>query len=134
MSPKASARSGRVYRFRASLRPPRDAGRSRSALGPTLLVTGVVMTTIALFVLWDHGGDWFVISRLRFSGLLPVDNVIPSYVENLMPWSVVSRPLAGVPPTIDLAVGYSKTNTSAILKLFLSRLDELISHVSKRER
>jgi LysR family transcriptional regulator, hca operon transcriptional activator len=60
--------------------------------------------------------------------------LIPSYVENLMPWSVVSRPLAGEPPTIDLAVGYSKTNKSAILKLFLSRLDELISHVSKRER
>ena len=37
----------------------------------------------------------------------------------------VSRPLEGEAPTIDLAVGYSKANTSPILKLFLSRLEEL---------
>jgi LysR family hca operon transcriptional activator len=58
--------------------------------------------------------------------------LIPAYVEKLMPWSVVSRPLAGDVPTIDLAIGYSKANTSPILKLFLSRVDELISRVSKR--
>jgi hypothetical protein len=38
---------------------------------------------------------------------------------------VVSRPLEGEAPTIDLAVGYSKANSSPILKLFLSRLEEL---------
>jgi LysR family transcriptional regulator, hca operon transcriptional activator len=27
---------------------------------------------------------------------------------------------------IDVAVGYSKSNTSPILKLFLSRLDEMV--------
>ena len=59
--------------------------------------------------------------------------LIPSYVENLMPWSVVSRPIAGDGPTIDLAVGYSKTNQSPILKLFLSRLDELMERVSGSE-
>jgi LysR family hca operon transcriptional activator len=56
--------------------------------------------------------------------------LIPAYVENLMPWSVVSRPLAGDVPTIDLAVGYKKTNNSPVLKLFLARLDELIARVS----
>ena len=40
---------------------------------------------------------------------------------------VVSRPLEGQAPTIDVAVGYSKSNTSPILKLFLSRLDELVA-------
>jgi len=53
--------------------------------------------------------------------------LIPAYVENLMPWSVVSRPLAGEPPTIDLAVGYRKTNPSPVLKLFLSHLEELVA-------
>ncbi|HEY1396016.1 LysR family transcriptional regulator [Roseateles sp.] len=53
--------------------------------------------------------------------------LIPSYVENLLPWSVVSRPLAGEQPAIDLVVGYSKANTSHALKLFVSRLDELIA-------
>ena len=43
-----------------------------------------------------------------------------------MPASVVSRPLQGEPPMIDLAVGYSESNTSPVLKLFLSRLDELV--------
>ena len=51
--------------------------------------------------------------------------LIPDYVENLLPWSVVSRPLAGEVPTIDLVVGHSRSNASPILKLFLSRLGEL---------
>lgn len=51
--------------------------------------------------------------------------LMPAYAKNLLPWSVVSRPLEDEAPTIDLAVGYSKSNTSPILKLFLSRLDEL---------
>jgi LysR family transcriptional regulator, hca operon transcriptional activator len=51
--------------------------------------------------------------------------LMPAYAKNLLPWSVVSRPLEGEAPTIDLAVGYSKANTSPILKLFLSRIEEL---------
>jgi LysR family hca operon transcriptional activator len=58
--------------------------------------------------------------------------LIPAYVENLMPWSVISRPLEGEVPTIDLVIGYSLANTSPILKLFLSRVNELISRVGKR--
>ncbi len=50
----------------------------------------------------------------------------PAYLQALMPWSVVSRPLAGEVPTIDLVVGHSKTNESPVLKMFLSRLPELI--------
>lgn len=50
--------------------------------------------------------------------------LMPAYAKNLLPWSVVSRPLKGEAPTIDLAVGYSKANTSPILLLFLSRVDE----------
>lgn len=58
--------------------------------------------------------------------------LISDYVENLMPWSFVSRPLAGEAPTIDLVVGYSRSNTSPVLKLFLSRLDELVARVSAK--
>jgi LysR family hca operon transcriptional activator len=57
---------------------------------------------------------------------------MPAYAKNLLPWSVVSRPLEGEAPTIDLVVGYNKANTSRTLKLFLSRLDELIARVSKK--
>lgn len=55
--------------------------------------------------------------------------LIPAYVENLMPWSVVSRPLKGAAPTIDLVVGYSRANKSPVLRLWLSRLNELIANV-----
>jgi LysR family hca operon transcriptional activator len=37
--------------------------------------------------------------------------LMPAYAKNLLPWSVVSRPLEGDTPTIDLVVGYSKGNT-----------------------
>src|SRR4029077_7025512 len=52
--------------------------------------------------------------------------LLPAYAKNLLPLPVISRPLEGGAPTIELAVGYSKSNASPILKLFLSRLDELV--------
>jgi LysR family hca operon transcriptional activator len=52
---------------------------------------------------------------------------MPAYAKNLLPWSVVSRPLEGEAPTIDVAVGYSKANTSPVLKLFLSKVDALVT-------
>jgi len=58
--------------------------------------------------------------------------LLPLYARNFLPWSVVSRSLKGHAPTIDLMVGYHKANTSTLLKLFLSRIDELIARVSKR--
>lgn len=52
--------------------------------------------------------------------------LLPAYVEPLLPWSVVSRPLEGEPPAIDLAVGYRRDNMSPILAMFLSRINMLI--------
>ncbi|MDR6936660.1 LysR family transcriptional regulator [Luteibacter sp. 3190] len=52
--------------------------------------------------------------------------LLPAYVEPLLPWSVVSRPLAGTVPTIDLAVGYREDNPSPVLKTFLSCIDQVI--------
>jgi LysR family hca operon transcriptional activator len=57
-------------------------------------------------------------------------SLVPAYLQALMPWSVVSRPLAGEVPTIDLVVGHSRTNESPVLKMFLSRLEELIGLAS----
>jgi LysR family hca operon transcriptional activator len=73
----------------------------------------------------DHGVDnmAMVMSLVASTGGLAL---MPAYAKNLLPESVVSRPLEGEVPTIDVAVGYSKSNTSPILKLFLSRLDELV--------
>jgi len=58
--------------------------------------------------------------------------LLPAYAQKMLPSSVISRPLRGDVPTIDLVVGYSKMNTSPILKLFVSRIDDLIARVSKK--
>jgi len=58
--------------------------------------------------------------------------LLPAYAQNFLPGSVTSRPLKGDVPTIDLVIGYSNTNTSPILKLFLSRVDDLIARVSQK--
>jgi DNA-binding transcriptional LysR family regulator len=52
--------------------------------------------------------------------------LMPDYAINLMPASVVSRPLAGEAPAIEVAVGCSASNTSPILQVFRSRLEDLI--------
>ncbi len=53
--------------------------------------------------------------------------LLPAYVKPLLPWPVVSRPLAGDPPTVELAVGYRRDNLSPVLSTFLSGLDGLIA-------
>ena len=57
---------------------------------------------------------------------------LPAYAQNLLPRSVTSRPLKGDTPIVDLVLGYKKSNPSPILKLLLSRLDELVARVSKK--
>jgi len=57
--------------------------------------------------------------------------LLPAYAQNFLPSSVTSRPLKGSTPTVDLVLGYRKSNESSILKLLLSRLDELVARVSK---
>jgi LysR family transcriptional regulator, hca operon transcriptional activator len=57
--------------------------------------------------------------------------LLPAYTQNFLPWSVTSRPLLGDIPTIDLMLGYSAKNTSPIVKLFLSRVGELIDRVKR---
>jgi LysR family transcriptional regulator, hca operon transcriptional activator len=53
--------------------------------------------------------------------------LLPAYAKNFLPRAVISRPLAVDPPTIDLVIGYRKSNSSPTLRLFLSRVDDLIS-------
>jgi LysR family hca operon transcriptional activator len=60
--------------------------------------------------------------------------LLPVYAENFLASSLTSRPLKGDTPTVDLVLGYKKSNKSPILKLLLSRLDELVARVSKREK
>ena len=58
--------------------------------------------------------------------------LLPAYAQNFLPSSVTSRPLKGDAPTIDLVLGYKKSNESPVLKLLLSRLDELVARALKK--
>ena len=73
----------------------------------------------------DHGIDNMAMAISLVASTRGVA-LMPEYAKNLLPPSVVSRPLEGEAPTIDIAVGYSKSNTSPVLELFVSRLDELV--------
>ena len=58
--------------------------------------------------------------------------LLPAYAQNFLPSSVTSRPLKGDVPTVDLVLGYRKSNPSPILKILLSRLDELVAHAANK--
>jgi LysR family hca operon transcriptional activator len=58
----------------------------------------------------------------------------PLYAQNLLPKAVVSRPIQGAPPMVDLVLGYNEANTSPLLKFLLTKVDELKFRVSKHDR
>jgi len=80
----------------------------------------------------DHEADHLAMAMSLVASTRGVA-LLPAYARNLLPASLTSRPLQGEVPTIELVVGYSKTNTSPILKLFLSRIDDLIARVAKKD-
>jgi len=73
----------------------------------------------------DHGVDNMAMAMSLVASTRGLA-LMPAYAKSLLPWSVVSRPLEGEEPTIELAVGYDTSNSSPILKVFLSRLNELL--------
>jgi len=79
----------------------------------------------------DHEADHLSMGMSLIASTHGV-GLLPAYAQNFLPSSVTSRPLKGDTPTIELVLGYKKSNESPILKLLLSRLDELVARVSKK--
>ena len=57
--------------------------------------------------------------------------LLPASIKDVLPPSVVSRPLRGEQPTIDLMVGYRRDNDSPILRVFLAKLGELLERLAR---
>lgn len=91
-------------------------------------------------VLRDVIRDYFKRMGVEITPHLEVDNfamaislvastrgvaLLPASAKKVLPWSVVSRPLKGNAPTIDLVVGYHAGNTSPVLRRFLSKFEDL---------
>ena len=98
---------------------------------------GISNTAPALQVVID---DYLERSGIKLRPVHKVDNLamamsliastrgvalLPIYAKNFLPRSVTSRPLDGEAPMIDLVIGYNKSNTSPILRLFLSGVAKL---------
>jgi LysR family transcriptional regulator, hca operon transcriptional activator len=60
-------------------------------------------------------------------------SLLPLYAQNLLPKTVVSRPIQGAPPMVDLVVGYNEANTSPLLKFLLSKVDALKFRVARND-
>jgi LysR family hca operon transcriptional activator len=59
-------------------------------------------------------------------------SMVPIYARHVLSSTVVLRSLKAEPPTIDLFMGYNRSNTSPLLKRFLARADELVAAVARR--
>jgi LysR family hca operon transcriptional activator len=114
---------------------PRDvAGETFISVSKTAPVLRVViddyLARLNLGIKADHEVDNLAMAMSLVASTRGVA-FLPAYARNFLPWSVISRPIKGDAPTIDLVVGYHRANSSPTLKLFLSRVDELIARVSK---
>jgi LysR family hca operon transcriptional activator len=77
----------------------------------------------------DHEADHLAMGMSLIASTRGV-GLLPAYAQNFLPSSVTSRSLKGDTPTIDLVLGYKRSNPSPVLKLLLSRLDELVARAS----
>jgi len=120
---------------------------ARQAIGPGALVGETFVTVSATApVLRSAIDDYLKRSRIKITPAHEADHLamamsliastggvglLPAYAQNFLPRSVTSRPLQGNTPTVDLVLGYNRANPSPVLKLLLSRLDGLVTRVSK---
>ena len=58
--------------------------------------------------------------------------LVPLYAQNMLSPNVVARALDGIPPKVDLSLGYNDANSSPLLQRLLSRVDELIDSVQNQ--
>jgi len=93
----------------------------RRVIDDYLASSGIAMTP-------DHDVDnlAMAISLIASTGGV---GLAPAYIQKLLPDTLVSRPLQGDVPSIDLVVGYLGTNHSPFLKVFLSKLETIVARV-----
>src|ERR1700692_2128885 len=116
----------------------------RDLVGETFVIVSDTAQVLRAFI-----DDYLKRSRINITPAHEADHVtmgislimstggvglLPAYAQNFLPSSVTSRPLKGYTPTVDLVLGYRKSNQSPILKLLLSRLDELVARASSKTR
>src|ERR1700694_2895835 len=122
---------------RNSIRPQDIAGETFIGVSPirapTLwAVINDYIKRVGVDVKPDHQAEniAMAISLVASTGGI---GLLPLYAQNLLPETVVGRPIQGAPPMVDLVIGYNEANTSPLLKFLLSKVDELKFRVSKHD-
>ncbi|HZN10854.1 MAG TPA: LysR family transcriptional regulator [Blastocatellia bacterium] len=117
-----------------AIRPQALVGETFIGTGPVApVLRGIVddyLRRSGVAITPDHDVDnlAMAISLIASTGGV---GLAPAYMEKLLPATLVARPLQGEVPTIDLVVGYLKTNRSSSLAVFLSNLGTLIERVAQ---
>ncbi len=129
-------RDHRLAKFKA-INPADLAGETFVTVSDTAPVLRVVIDNYlkrsGIDITPAHEADHLAMGMSLIASTRGV-GLLPAYAQNFLPRSVTSRPLKGDTPTIDLVLGYKKSNQSPILKLLLSRLDELVAGASNKTR
>jgi LysR family hca operon transcriptional activator len=120
---------------RSSIRPQDIAGETLIGVSPVRAPTlwsaiNDYVKRVGLAVKPDHQAENIA---MAFSLIASTGGVslLPLYAQNLLPKTLVSRPIQGAPPMVDLVVGYNEANTSPLLKFLVSKVDELKFRVAK---
>jgi LysR family hca operon transcriptional activator len=118
---------------RTSIRPQDIAGRTFIGVSPVrapILWAVINHYLKPLGVKPDHQAEnlAMAISLVASTGGI---SLLPLYSQNLLPNTVISRPIRGTPPTVDLVIGYNEANTSPLLKSVLAKVDDLKIRVAK---
>jgi LysR family hca operon transcriptional activator len=116
-----------------AIRPESLVGEPFIGVSPVApVLRGVIddyLSRSGLAIIPDHAVDnlAMAISLIASTGGV---GLAPAYIGRLLPATLITRPLVGDGPTIDLVVGYLETNHSPFLKAFLSSLETLVARVS----
>lgn len=57
---------------------------------------------------------------------------LPVYALHLLPWAVVARPLEGAVPTVDLVLAHHRSNDGRLIRLLVSKAEEMATRVGRR--
>jgi LysR family hca operon transcriptional activator len=118
----------------AAIRPQALVGETFIGVSPVApVLRGIIddyLSRSGVSMVPDHDVDnlAMAISLIASTGGV---GLAPAYIQRLLPATLVTRPLDGDVPTIDLVVGYLRTNHSPFLKGFLANLETLIARVSQ---
>ncbi len=122
---------------RSSIRPQDIAGETLIGVSPNRAPTvwaaiNDYIERVGIALKPDHQAENLAMAISLVASTRGV-SLLPLYAQNLLPKTVVSRPIQGAPPMVDLVIGYNEANTSPLLKVLLSKVDELKFRVSKHD-